>query len=94
MYFFIPLQQFPYPGTSIDPFLQALIFGLDILIVLSFIYTAATVTKVESIRRLVHFHTLHILYMYKYKVYLRIQWNLSNLDTLGTEESVLISEVS
>ena len=23
-----------------------------------------------------------------------IQWNLSNLDTLGTEESVLISEVS
>ena len=24
----------------------------------------------------------------------RIQWNLSNPDTLGTEESVLISEVS
>ena len=23
-----------------------------------------------------------------------LQWNLSNLDTLGTEESVLISEVS
>ena len=23
-----------------------------------------------------------------------VQWNLSNLDTLGTEESVLISEVS
>ena len=24
----------------------------------------------------------------------RLQWNLSNPDTLGTEESVLISEVS
>ena len=26
--------------------------------------------------------------------YMAIQWNLSNPDTLGTEESVIISEVS
>ena len=38
---------------------------------------------------LIH-HKLDRTYKYRYNV----QWNLSNLDTLGIEESVLISEVS
>ena len=44
--FFSPLQQFPYPDTSQDPFLMALSFGLPLLLMFSFIYTAATITKV------------------------------------------------
>ena len=34
------------------------------------------------------------LTLYSLVVSFSVQWNLSNLDTLGTEESVLISEVS
>ena len=44
--FFSPLQQFPYPNTSQDLFLMALSFGLPLLLMFSFIYTAATITKV------------------------------------------------
>ena len=36
------------------------------------------------------------VFIFHYKKYFhnKIQWNLSNPDTLGTEESVLVSEVS
>ena len=34
------------------------------------------------------------LYMHCTSVYMHLQWNISNLDKFGMEESVLISEVS
>ena len=39
-------------------------------------------------------HTIRCMCIQQYELHVRIQWNLSNPDTVGTEESDLISEVS
>ena len=43
---YICMQQMPFPPTAQDFFLQALSFGLGLLVILSFLYTAGTITKV------------------------------------------------
>ena len=40
------LQQMPFPPTATDFFLQLLSFLLSVLIIISFLYTAASITKV------------------------------------------------
>ena len=39
-------------------------------------------------------HCIYMMYMYIVYMYICIQWNPSNPDTIGPEKSVLISEVS
>ena len=41
------MQQFPYPPTAQDSFLQGLNFGLSLLLMLAFMYTFATIVKVN-----------------------------------------------